>query len=358
MNNFKKAISCIVVLMLILTFYGGITASAESLVDTNKDGITDVKDVTYLQQYLAGYFEDENIPDSDSDGKIDVNDVTYIQIYLVNSFKVEASFDKTKLSLKVGDKYSLTLNTNSKNYQIKWESSDNNVVRILSTDSNLAEIKATKTGTATVTAVQKDKTVTCKITVGKSKCIDVSLWQGDIDFEKVKSSGIDSVIIRGGYGEDDNQEDVRFEENYKKAKAAGMKVGVYWYSYALNKYSAKKEAENCLKTIGDKELDLPVFLDCEEASQAVLLNSLTGIVDTFCTDIESKGYQAGIYGSYSMLTYSMDVDELKSKYCMWLSQPNDHNLEDWVDVHQYSWYGTVDGISEYVDLNYIYDLSE
>ena len=64
------------------------------------------------------------------------------------------------------------------------------------------------------------------------KCIDVSEWQGDIDFKKVKASDVDHVILRAGFGREASQRDAEFETYYKNAKAAGLKVGAYWYSYA------------------------------------------------------------------------------------------------------------------------------
>lgn len=66
-----------------------------------------------------------------------------------------------------------------------------------------------------------------------AKGIDVSTWQGNIDFSKVKAAGIDFVIIRAGYGREISQKDKYFEQNYKNAKAAGLNVGAYWYSYAV-----------------------------------------------------------------------------------------------------------------------------
>lgn len=360
MNKVKKIISTAIAVSVLLSCISVGTATANSLTDINKDGTFDVKDVTYMQQCLAGGVVDENVADTNSDGLIDVKDVTYLQIELTKSEVVEMSIDNTNLSLGVGDTYTLKINTNS-TYKTEWKSSDNDVVKIISSDTDGAELRATKVGTATVTVKQKDKTATCKINVSRSKCIDVSVWQGDIDFNKVKASGIDYVIIRAGYGRELDQKDEMFEENYRKAKAAGMKIGVYWYSYATDEDGARKEAQTCLTCIGDKELDLPVFLDCEEYRQAVLTETLTDIVNTFCQNIENNSdYKAGVYGAYSMLTYSMDIEKLDGKYCIWLGDldKDEKNLEAWADVHQYSWTGKIDGISGNVDLDYIYDLSQ
>ena len=97
------------------------------------------------------------------------------------------------------------------------------------------------------------------------KGIDVSVWQGAIDFNAVRNSGVDFVIIRAGYGT--NSKDKYFEENYRKAKAAELHVGAYWYSYADSFSEAVQEAEMFLSTLAGKQFDYPVFLDMEEKSR-------------------------------------------------------------------------------------------
>ena len=99
------------------------------------------------------------------------------------------------------------------------------------------------------------------------KGIDVSKHNGSIDFNAVKASGVEFVIIRAGYGMYDNQKDPKFEENYAKAKAAGLHVGTYWYSYAKSVKEAEIEAEVCLRVIGGKQFDFPIYFDIEDPSQ-------------------------------------------------------------------------------------------
>lgn len=107
----------------------------------------------------------------------------------------------------------------------------------------------------------------------KKHGIDVSKWQKNIDWEKVKEAGIEFAIIREGYGkENPSQIDKRFEENYKGAKAAGIPVGVYHYSYADSVEDAKKEAQFCLKNIKGKQLEYPVVFDIEDKEQLKLNN--------------------------------------------------------------------------------------
>ena len=99
------------------------------------------------------------------------------------------------------------------------------------------------------------------------KAIDVSCWQSGIDYNAVKAFGIDTVIIRAGYGREISQKDSRFENHYRDAKAAGMNVGAYWYSYADSVDDAITEAETCLSCISGKDFDLPVYYDMEESWQ-------------------------------------------------------------------------------------------
>ena len=115
-----------------------------------------------------------------------------------------------------------------------------------------------------------------------------------------------------------------------------------------------------MKTIRGKEFDLPVFLDVEEYRQAVLpRRTLTDIISTFCDGVKGYGFDVGMYSAKSMLVDSAYPDELASKYLIWMAAPNNsyNELPAFVDIHQYSWNGKVDGIRGDVDLNYIYNLN-
>ncbi|MGN0500227.1 MAG: hypothetical protein ACI4HK_03675, partial [Ruminococcus sp.] len=97
-----------------------------------------------------------------------------------------------------------------------------------------------------------------------------------------------------------------------------------------------------------------------EYRQAVLpRRTLTDIISTFCDGIRDNGFESGLYSAKSMLVDSAYPDELSSKYLIWLASPNNSfdELPSFVDIHQYSWNGRVDGISEKVDMNYIYNLN-
>lgn len=330
--------------------------------DINADNKIDVNDVTYLQNALSDFAEDTKL-DLNSDGRIDVNDVSFLQIEISNQSvenNTQISISRKEYCKNVGDTFTISVDTNNDVNEITFTSSDSSVAKIISTEKSLAKVKVNKVGNATVTIKQCNKIITTKVKVEKAKCIDISEWNGDINFNKVKSAGITCVILRAGYGKDPNQEDNKFNEYYRQAKAAGLNVGAYWYSYATSVDAAKAEVRNCMKTIRGKEFDLPVFLDVEEYRQAVLpRRTLTDIISTFCDGVKGYGFDVGMYSAKSMLVDSAYPDELASKYLIWLAAPNNsyNELPPFVDIHQYSWNGKVDGIPEKVDMNYIYNLN-
>ena len=189
------------------------------------------------------------------------------------------------------------------------------------------------------------------------KCIDVSEWQGTIDWKKVKSAGYGHAILRAGFGRSATQIDSEFERNYKNAKSAGVKLGVYWYSYAVDKADAVKEAKACLQVLGSKALDMPVFFDMEEASMTKLgKTKLTEMAKAFCEEIKKKGYTAGVYSNPNWFTNYLDYKQLRSLYPIWLAQYYKEPQYD-CDVWQYTSEGSVNGIKGNVDLNINYSES-
>ena len=330
--------------------------------DINADNKIDVNDVTYLQNALSDFAEDTKL-DLNNDGRIDVNDVSFLQIEISNQSvenNTQISISTKEYCKNVGDTFTISVDTNNDVNEITFTSSDSSVAKIISTEKRLAKVKVNKVGNATVTIKQCNKIITTKVKVEKAKCIDISEWNCDINFNKVRNTGVTCVIIRAGYGKDPNQEDNKFQEYYRQAKSAGLNVGAYWYSYATSVDAAKAEVKNCMKTIGGKEFDLPVFLDVEEYRQAVLpRRTLTDIISTFCDGMNSNGFNSGLYSAKSMLVDSAYPDELSNKYLIWLAMPTTSysDLPSYVDLWQYSWTGSVDGIRGDVDLNYIYNLN-
>ena len=185
--------------------------------------------------------------------------------------------------------------------------------------------------------------------------IDVSQWQGNIDFNKVKAAGINFVIIRAGYGRSITQKDPYFETNYKKAKAAGLNIGVYWYSYADSVADAKAEAATCIKAISGKTFEYPIFFDLEERKQfnkgAAFCSSL---VTAFCGELEKAGYFAGLYISRSPLTQYIS-SEVRSRYALWVAEYGGKlNYSGDYGMWQNSSTWRVNGVSGNVDHDYSY----
>lgn len=188
----------------------------------------------------------------------------------------------------------------------------------------------------------------------KMKGIDVSSWQGNIDFKKVKASGIQFVVIRAGYGNSVSQKDSKFEQNYKNAKAAGLKVGAYWYSYASTKAEAIKEATVCLSCIKGKSFDLPIYFDIEDASVSnCSKETLTACTRAFCDTIAGAKYKAGVYANLSWFNSKLDYASLKKKYSIWLAQWSSKNQLA-CDLWQNSETGKVNGIGGNVDTDYAF----
>ena len=144
--------------------------------------------------------------------------------------------------------------------------------------------------------------------------IDVSTHQNNIDWKTVAKSK-KFAIIRAGYGK--GTIDDFWEKNYKGAKAAGIKVGAYWYSYANSVDAAKQEAKGFLKALEGKQLEWPVYYDIEE--QSIFNNNLqNSIAKAFCDIMQSHKYFCGIYSSASPLTHNFNSD-VTNKYTIWVA---------------------------------------
>ena len=185
--------------------------------------------------------------------------------------------------------------------------------------------------------------------------IDVSKHNGVIDFGKVKAAGIDFVIIRAGFGKLVSQKDTMFEINDSKAKAAGLDVGVYWYSYAASIEEGRAEARACLECIKGKTFEYPVYFDLEEQKQfAKGKDFCSQLIDVFCGEIQNAGYWAGLYTSKSYLQTHISA-EIAKKYALWVAQWSSKcTYQGSYGMWQKSEKGRIDGISGNVDLDECY----
>ena len=262
-------------------------------------------------------------------------------------------------TLKVGQSKTLkaTLNNNAYSYRSTWTSSNTYVATVNST----GKISAKSQGTATITyKTYNGKTASCKLTVSGSvaKCIDISTWQGYVDFNKVKSAGYNYVILRAGFGRENSQKDNTFERNYANAKAAGIKVGVYWFSYSTSPSDAYREANACLYCLNGKRLDMPVYYDLEYQPAMSMSNSnYTQMALNFCSTIKKAGYKSGVYSSASVYGYLLNRQTLiNNGVSIWNAQWSSYCSVP-CDIWQYSEKGQVNGISASVDMNYIHNLN-
>lgn len=208
--------------------------------------------------------------------------------------------------------------------------------------------------------------------------IDVSSFQKDIDWEAVKASGIDFAIIRcgiRGYGSDGNMvEDSCFKKNIEGAQKAGIPVGVYFYTQALNEEEAEEEADFCLELIEPYNITGPVVLDVEKASSEERIKNITAeertdCIITFCEKVKAAGYKPMIYADVKYFAMKMQIERLED-YEKWYANYNDLTIDTensiWgynnpfmfpyeFAMWQYTNSGSLEGIDGEVDFNVSFD---
>ena len=191
----------------------------------------------------------------------------------------------------------------------------------------------------------------------KARGIDVSEHQGYINWEQVKNSDVSFAIIRCGYGDNyTSQDDKRWMYNVTECERLGIPYGVYLYSYAKTTEQARNEAEHVLRLINGRRLSYPVFYDLEDDNTTGTLSNdvILSIAQTFCTTIANAGYPAGVYAN----TYWFNTKLTDSYYDTlpkWVAQ---YNYQCEYQKEYMMWQctsrGAVDGISGYVDLNFVF----
>lgn len=191
--------------------------------------------------------------------------------------------------------------------------------------------------------------------------IDVSVYQGDIDWQAVAGSGIDFAIIRAGgtfYVSGDVYADDCFEQNLSGAQAAGLDAGVYFFSQAITPQEAREEAQYVLEMLAGRGLELPVFFDWERIADDpdARTNGLDGTTLTdcaiaFCDEIESAGYKSGVYVYSDTGYYGYELWRLLD-YELWSAAPGENPYFYYAhSIWQYSFSGDVPGIDGNCDMN-------
>ena len=199
--------------------------------------------------------------------------------------------------------------------------------------------------------------------------VDISEHNGSVDWQALKDE-VDFAIIRvgyTGYSLGNNCIDKNAEENLKNANAAGIPVGVYYYTQATDEKEAKQEAKLVLKVIKNYNISLPVFIDYEYAQRdgefvgrlydsAQNTEESINIINAFCQTIEKSGYSSGIYASVSFLEDKINMKNLNESSYIWIAHYSDKlSYKSDYDIWQYTEKGELDCVeSDYVDMNYWY----
>ena len=201
--------------------------------------------------------------------------------------------------------------------------------------------------------------------MSKSFGIDVSHYQGEIDWDAVKNSGVTFAILKiGEYWSNSKKVvfDQFFERNYQACKRLGIAIGGYFYSYAFNSNEANEEADICLSLIKNKKFELPIFLDVEDkliknavANGTASVESLTSAAVTFCERMNNAGYNGGVYASRDFFYNYFNISKLE-KFAIWLAHYTSGQTDytGKYDFWQYTSKGSVPGINGNVDMNWFY----
>lgn len=189
------------------------------------------------------------------------------------------------------------------------------------------------------------------------KGIDVSEFQGEIDWSKVKNDNVDFAILRLGFGMNvDSQDDKYIERNIKECENLDIPYGVYLFSYADSLEKAKSEAEHTLRIIKGHNLAMGVWYDIEDnnTSGKVGKKELADIIEKYCSTIKAEGYEAGIYANLNWFENKIE-SSVQKKYPIWVAQYyKECQYEGDYLIWQYSADGEVNGILGNVDMNYYY----
>ncbi len=239
---------------------------------------------------------------------------------------------------------------------VTYSSSNSKIASVSS--SGIVTGKASGTANITVTSSNGHKTVlSVTVFTGVYTGVDVSKWQGSIDWKKVSKTGIDFAMIRSSYGS--YHVDETLKTNVAGCEKYNIPYGFYHYTYAKSVSEAKTEAKFFLKTIKKYSPEYPIVLDIEESFYSSMTQKqVTDIIVAFMNEIENAGYYGTVYSYANFFTNHTNMNKVK-KYNVWVASWGD---EDKLNQHydyqygmwQYTDKGTLNGIQGDVDLNYAY----
>ena len=196
--------------------------------------------------------------------------------------------------------------------------------------------------------------------------IDVSKYQSGLDWNKIKKSGVSFVIIRigyRGYGAAGNLvKDPMFEEHFTNARNAGLKVGVYFFTQAVNEAEAQEEAEGCNWALNGRMLDYPIFYDTEASTapggtgraDGLGVEDRTKCAIAFCERVKELGYKPGVYASTTWYRKRVDYNTLRSRYTIWNAHYGVSSSPIGCDLWQGTEKARINGYSGELDANISY----
>lgn len=196
--------------------------------------------------------------------------------------------------------------------------------------------------------------------------IDVSKYQSGLDWKKIKKSGVSFVIIRIGYrgygAEGKLVKDPMFEEHFTNARNAGLKVGVYFFTQAMNEAEAQEEAEACNRALNGRMLDYPIFYDTEASTapggtgraDGLGVEDRTKCAIAFCERVKELGYQPGVYASTTWYRKRVDYNTLRSRYTIWNAHYGVSSSPIGCDLWQGTEKARINGYSGELDANISY----
>lgn len=311
----------------------------------DRDGVPVTGEGFYVELDGLGKYKD-----LDKDGIIYIGDLDageyYVELLPIEGYKVPVTETKIRVKDKVEylaiEDISLLIKTEE---EIDAEAEDSAVQDAIK-DADKTEIKEFQAAGS-----------------NRKLGIDVSKWNGEIDWDKAKNGGVEFAVIRAGYrGSVTGSlvEDPYFRTNMKGAAASGVPVGVYFFTQAINEVEAVEEASAVLRLISEYQLDYPIYIDTEGAggngrADGLDADTRTLVCEAFCRTIANAGYEAGVYASRNWLNNNLHTERLE-QYETWLAEYRSAPLyQGYYRMWQYTSKGRVDGIKGNVDLNIRYE---
>jgi len=285
--------------------------------------------------------------DNDRDGIIYVDDVSPgdYSLQMESMYGYAVPENATSLNVKASIEYKAVSDIS---YLIKTEAD----IDAAAEDSALKGVADEAAGNSEIKTIE-----------GAIFGIDVSKWNNEIDWTKVKESGVGFAIIRCGYRGSQTGaivEDPYFRANIEGATAAGIPVGIYFFTQAVDEKEAVEEASAVISLIKGYKVTYPVFIDTESAggngrADALEVEDRTKVMEAFCETIRSGNYTAGIYASKNWFNKRLDVSKLSKDNVTWLAEYNNQpTYSGAYQMWQYSSAGRIQGIEGRVDMNMSY----